>query len=30
MVAGETEKIGAYYVPGLGPCPKWCAFPESQ
>jgi ribosome biogenesis protein ENP2 len=25
-VAGDTERIGAYYVPGIGPCPKWCAY----
>lgn len=25
----EQEKIGTYFVPALGPAPKWCTFLES-
>lgn len=25
----EQEKIGTYFVPELGPAPKWCAFLEN-
>ena len=24
----EQEKIGAYFIPSLGPAPKWCTFLE--
>ena len=24
----EQEKIGAYFIPSLGPAPKWCSFLE--
>jgi ribosome biogenesis protein ENP2 len=24
----EQEKIGAYFLPSLGPAPKWCTFLE--
>ena len=25
----EQEKIGTYFIPEMGPAPKWCAFLES-
>jgi len=25
----ESEKIGTYFIPELGPAPKWCAFLEN-
>jgi ribosome biogenesis protein ENP2 len=24
----EQEKIGTYFLPSLGPAPKWCTFLE--
>jgi ribosome biogenesis protein ENP2 len=29
MVAGERSKIKPYYVPTLGPAPKWCSFVDT-
>lgn len=26
MAAGEQQRVPAFYVPELGPAPKWCAF----
>ena len=26
FVAGERQKIKPYYIPSLGPAPKWCSF----
>ncbi|XP_038057332.1 nucleolar protein 10-like [Patiria miniata] len=26
LTANETPKLGVYFVPSLGPAPKWCAF----
>ena len=25
----EQEKIGTYFIPEMGPAPKWCAFLEN-
>ena len=25
----ETERLGAYFIPTLGPAPKWCHFLDS-
>lgn len=29
LMAGEQERVMAYYVPALGPAPKWCSFLDS-
>ena len=29
LVASEEERIGTYYVPSLGPAPKWCSYLEN-
>lgn len=29
MCAGEQPRIQVYYVPSLGPAPKWCSFLDS-
>ncbi|XP_075252713.1 nucleolar protein 10-like isoform X1 [Convolutriloba macropyga] len=29
FLAAETQKIHAYFVPSLGPAPKWCSFLEN-
>jgi ribosome biogenesis protein ENP2 len=29
MVAGERAKIKPYYIPTLGPAPKWCSFVDN-
>ncbi|CCI42709.1 unnamed protein product [Albugo candida] len=29
LVAGEQERVMAYYVPDLGVAPKWCSFLDS-
>jgi ribosome biogenesis protein ENP2 len=29
MIAGEQSKIMTYFVPQLGPAPRWCSFLES-
>ncbi|XP_063715789.1 nucleolar protein 10-like isoform X2 [Symsagittifera roscoffensis] len=29
FLAAETQKIHAYFVPTLGPAPKWCSFLEN-
>ncbi|DAZ96285.1 TPA: hypothetical protein N0F65_008318 [Lagenidium giganteum] len=29
MVAGEQERVMAYYIPELGIAPKWCSFLDS-
>ena len=26
FAALETEKLGAYFIPALGPAPRWCHF----
>src|SRR5579871_3215004 len=26
FVANEGIQIGAYYIPSLGPAPRWCSF----
>ncbi|XP_033645409.1 nucleolar protein 10-like [Asterias rubens] len=26
LTANETPKLGVYFIPSLGPAPKWCAF----
>lgn len=26
FMTGEQERVMAYYVPALGPAPKWCSF----
>lgn len=28
MVACDSPKINAYFVPSLGPAPRWCHFLE--
>ena len=28
LVPQEQEKIGTYFLPSLGPAPKWCTFLE--
>jgi|TARA_B100000780_G_C20690286_1_gene274580 ribosome biogenesis protein ENP2 len=29
MVAGEQSKMMTFYVPELGPAPKWCRYLEN-
>jgi ribosome biogenesis protein ENP2 len=29
LAAGEQERVMAYYVPALGPAPRWCSFLDS-
>lgn len=29
FLPGEQERVMVYYVPGLGPAPKWCSFLDS-
>jgi ribosome biogenesis protein ENP2 len=29
MVSGERSKIKPYYIPALGPAPKWCSFVDN-
>lgn len=29
VMAGEQERIMTYYVPALGPAPRWCSFLDS-
>lgn len=29
FAAAETEKVGSYYIPHLGPTPKWASFLDS-
>lgn len=29
LVANETQRVGIYYLPALGPAPKWCSFVEA-
>lgn len=29
LVAGEQVRIGTYYLPSLGPAPKWCSYIEN-
>ena len=26
FAALETERLGAYFLPSLGPAPRWCHF----
>lgn len=26
FISGEQPKINVYYIPALGPAPKWCCF----
>ena len=30
LVASEDTRIGTYYVPSLGPAPKWCSYIENM
>ena len=29
LLAGEQERVMTYYVPALGPAPRWCSFLDS-
>ena len=29
LLAGELERVMTYYVPALGPAPRWCSFLDS-
>lgn len=29
LLAGEQERVMTYYVPSLGPAPRWCSFLDS-
>ena len=29
LVASEGVRIGQYYIPALGPAPKWCSYIEN-
>ena len=29
LMANESPKMGAYFIPSLGPAPKWCSFLDS-
>ena len=29
LVANEEVRIGTFYVPALGPAPKWCSYVEN-
>lgn len=28
MLGADNPKIGAYFIPSLGPAPRWCSFLE--
>jgi ribosome biogenesis protein ENP2 len=28
MLGSDTSRIGSYFVPSLGPAPRWCSFLE--
>lgn len=28
MLATDAQRVGAYFVPSLGPAPRWCSFLE--
>ncbi|KAL9642790.1 hypothetical protein ABK040_009865 [Willaertia magna] len=30
MVGGERSKVKPYYIPSLGPAPKWCSFVDTM
>ena len=30
FAALETERLGAYFVPSLGPAPRWCHFLDNM